>query len=173
MKSSSERHRGPARVEGRQVMPMTKPSRCQCGGCLRCSPERGRCERPAGDYPGEYYCEDCHQEAARVMFDAQPQTNMSGMDAVLAAWSHRFRLQWTVVGDVRLPRPGGHADVVFQPAQPELIIPAGILVLGDEVDEGQLIESVAFPWFEFIKELERNPDFLHQLDWRKDWRKVE
>jgi restriction system protein len=107
------------------------------------------------------------------MFDAQPQTNMSGMDAVLAAWSHRFRLQWTVVGDVRLPRSGGQADAVFQPAQPELIIPAGILVLGDDVDEGQLIESVALPWFEIIKELERNPDFLHQLDWRKDWRIVE
>jgi len=26
---------------------------------------------------------------------------------------------------------------------------------------------VALPWFEIIKELERNPHFLHQLDWRK------
>jgi len=53
---------------------MTKPSRCQCSGCSRCTPEPGRCDRPPGDYLGEYYCEDCHHEAARVMFDAQPQT---------------------------------------------------------------------------------------------------
>src|SRR5215472_4839505 len=54
-----------------------------------------------------------------------------------------------------------------RPAQPELLIPAGILVLGDKVDEGQLIESVALPWFEIIKEWGRNPLFLQQLPWRK------
>jgi len=157
---------------------MTKPIRCQCKGCTRCSPERGPCERPPGDYPGEYYCEDCHQEAARVMFDAQPQTNLrgrvSGMNAVLAAWEHHRRIQqgWTraairaqgvnvddaqkgvVSVDVRLH---GQADVMFRPgtgslsvegkepevgdgspAQRELLITAGILVLGDNIAEGQL-----------------------------------
>jgi len=53
------------------------------------------------------------------------------------------------------------------PAQRGLLITAGILVLGDNIAEGQLIEAVALPWLEIIKELERNPHFLHQLDWRK------
>ena len=128
-------------------MPMIKPSQCQCKGCSRCSPESGGCERPPGDYPGEYYCEDCHQEAARVMFDAQPPRGMSGMDAVLAA----ARSRGAASADMRF---GGQADVIFRPAQPELLIPAGILVLGDEVDEGQLIESVALPWWEIIREWE-------------------
>jgi hypothetical protein len=52
---------------------MTKPSRCQCKGCPRCSPEHGSCERPPGDFPGEYYCEDCHQRAAESAIQVQPQ----------------------------------------------------------------------------------------------------
>jgi restriction system protein len=51
--------------------------------------------------------------------------------------------------------------------QPEILIPANILSLGDNVTEGQLIEAVALPWFDILKELERNPSFLHRLDWRK------
>jgi restriction system protein len=59
---------------------------------------------------------------------------------------------------------------LFQPsdeARVELLIPAAIIVAGDEVAEGQLIKAVALPWFETIKALERDPDFLYQLDWRK------
>jgi hypothetical protein len=97
------------------------------------------------------------------MFDAQPQTNKSGMDAVLEAWSHRFRLQWNVVGDVHVPRPRGEADVTFQPGtgslsiegqqpsvegrpveQPEFLIPASIVVLGDSVPEGDLSRPQRF-----------------------------
>jgi restriction system protein len=167
-------------------MPMTKPGRCQCRGCSRCSPERGRCDRPPGDYPDEYYCEDCHRETARVMFDAQPQTNKSGMDTVLEAWSHRFTLQWNVVGDVRVPRPRVDADVTFQPGtgslsiegqqpsvggspvqQPEFLIPASIVVFGDSVAEGQLVEAVAIPWTQILEEFEKDPQFLHKLEWRK------
>jgi hypothetical protein len=55
----------------------TKPSHCQCNGCTRCSPERGRCGRTPGDFPGEAlsYCQPCHEDAARVTMLAQPQTN--------------------------------------------------------------------------------------------------
>jgi hypothetical protein len=53
-----------------------------------------------------------------------------------------------------------------QPRQSELLIPAAIIVAGDKVPEGQLIEAVALPWFEIIKGLERDPNFLHQVDWR-------
>ena len=50
---------------------------------------------------------------------------------------------------------------------PELLIPAALVVTGGQVAEGQLIEALAVPWFEIINQLERDPDFLHQLDWRK------
>ena len=29
------------------------------------------------------------------------------------------------------------------------------------------MEAIAIPWFEIIRELERNPNFLHKFDWRK------
>jgi restriction system protein len=49
---------------------------------------------------------------------------------------------------------------------PELLIPASIVLPAGQVDEGQLIEAVAWPWFEIIKKLEQDPQFLHKLDWR-------
>lgn len=53
---------------------------------------------------------------------------------------------------------------------PELLIPATVTVLGDKVAEGHLVEAAALPWLEIIKELERDPTFLHRLN---DWRKIE
>ena len=55
---------------------MTDPIRCQCKGCSSCAPARGECGRGPRDYPGENYCKECHDEAARVTMDAQPQTNL-------------------------------------------------------------------------------------------------
>jgi restriction system protein len=100
----------------------------------------------------------------------------SGMTAVLAAWHHRAR-QWAAVVAAQgvvtgrapiaplIPNPG--ALVIEGQVLPELLIPAAIIVVGDKVTEGQLIQGVALPWFDILKELERNPGFLHQLDWRK------
>jgi len=44
---------------------------------------------------------------------------------------------------------------------------AGIVVFGDRTNEGQLIQAVSLPWFEIIRELERDPRFLFALPWRK------
>ena len=49
---------------------------------------------------------------------------------------------------------------------PELLIPA-LVIAGEEEAEGQLIQAVSLPWFEIIREVERDPEFLHRLDWRK------
>jgi restriction system protein len=112
-----------------------------------------------------------------------PHTD-SGMNAVLAAWHHRRTQYWTaavltaqgfVAGPVeRQPGTGAVGIEGQKPGveeqkltQPELLIPSAIIGTGDKVAEGQLIEAVALPWFDILKELERNPDFLHQLDWRK------
>ena len=50
---------------------------------------------------------------------------------------------------------------------PELLIPAALVVTGGQVAEGQLIDALAVPWLEIINQLEKDPNFLHQLDWRK------
>jgi restriction system protein len=54
---------------------------------------------------------------------------------------------------------------------PELLIPATIVAVGDRVAEGQLIEAVMLPWFDIVKALERDPNFVHQLV--KNWRIME
>ena len=41
------------------------------------------------------------------------------------------------------------------------------MVFGDKVNEGQLVEGVAVPWFEILRELARNPEFLFQIGWRQ------
>jgi restriction system protein len=54
---------------------------------------------------------------------------------------------------------------------PDLLIQATIITLGEKTNEGQLVEAIAFPWFEILRELERNPKFLHEI--ARHWRKVE
>jgi len=49
---------------------------------------------------------------------------------------------------------------------PDLLIQATIVASGDKTAEGQLVEGVAIPWLEIIRELERNPNFLHEVNWR-------
>ena len=113
----------------------------------------------------------------------------SGMNAVLA-WHHHYltrQRQWTAAalaaqgvraarvdtrrepGTALLGIEGQESGVVEEerPTPPEILISASIINLGDMVTEGQLIDSVALPWFEILKELERDPQFLHQLGWRK------
>jgi restriction system protein len=97
--------------------------------------------------------------------DAQPRGDF-GMNAVLAAWHHRRPAIHIRIGSLSMEgqQPGVDDGSV---AQPEILIPAGILNLGHEVTEGQLIEAVALPWFDILMELEKDPQFLHQLGWRK------
>jgi len=49
---------------------------------------------------------------------------------------------------------------------PDLLIQATIVTFGDKTAEGQLVEGVAIPWLEIIRELERNPNFLQEVNWR-------
>jgi restriction system protein len=50
---------------------------------------------------------------------------------------------------------------------PGVLIQATIIMLGDKTNEGQLVEAIAIPWFEIVRELGRNPNFLFEFDWRK------
>ena len=50
---------------------------------------------------------------------------------------------------------------------PEILLQATIVVLEGRVDDGELIRAVATPWFEIIRQLEQDPEFLYRMDWRK------
>ena len=54
-----------------------------------------------------------------------------------------------------------HADRVG------FLIQAEVVVLGREVDAGRLVDLVAFPWFEIVRELKNDADLLLKLPWRK------
>ena len=47
------------------------------------------------------------------------------------------------------------------------ILLQAVVILGDKTAEGQLVRAVAVPWFEIVRELQRDPDFAYKLDWRQ------
>jgi len=46
---------------------------------------------------------------------------------------------------------------------PEILLQAALVVPGDKINEGQIIEAVAPAWFEILKQLERDPEFLYRF----------
>ena len=51
------------------------------------------------------------------------------------------------------------------------ILLQAVIIPGDKTKEGQLIEAVSLPWFEIIRLLQRHPNIIYQLDWRK-WEEI-
>jgi len=50
---------------------------------------------------------------------------------------------------------------------PDVLLQAALVNLGGKTTEGQLIRGVSIAWFEIIQQLERDPEFLFKMDWRK------
>lgn len=46
---------------------------------------------------------------------------------------------------------------------PEVLIQAAVLTFGDKTTEGQLVTAVALPWFDMLREIKRDPDFLFRF----------
>lgn len=53
---------------------------------------------------------------------------------------------------------------------PEVLLQS-VIVPGEKGQDGQLIEAVTFPWFEIIKLIERDPQLIYDIDWRK-WEEI-
>jgi len=53
---------------------------------------------------------------------------------------------------------------------PSLLLQA-VIVPGDKTTEGQLVEAVAFPWFEILELIRKSPETIHEIDWRK-WEEI-
>jgi restriction system protein len=64
----------------------------------------------------------------------------------------------------------GSGDEVPSPALVPLLLQA-VVVPGERVPEGQLIAAVAVPWFDILEMIQRDPETIYQLDWRK-WEEV-
>jgi len=97
-------------------------------------------------------------------------TGAGPMDAAIIRgwWQRQQDAQWRAAA-AQTMRWSAEPDWVPLPneATPDLLIQATIITFGDKTNEGQLVEAVAIPWFAIIRELERNPNFLFEFDWRK------
>ncbi|HEY2586765.1 MAG TPA: restriction endonuclease [Tepidisphaeraceae bacterium] len=40
-----------------------------------------------------------------------------------------------------------------------------VIKLGAKVDEGRIVVAISLPWFEIVREIERDPNFLYKVDW--------
>ena len=53
---------------------------------------------------------------------------------------------------------------------PSILLQA-VVIPGEKTKEGQLIEAVALPWFEIIRLIEKDPEIVYKIDWRK-WEEI-
>ena len=50
---------------------------------------------------------------------------------------------------------------------PSLMLQTAVAELGDKTDEGRLVQGVALPWLEIVSLIEKDPNFLYQVPWRR------
>jgi restriction system protein len=134
---------------------------------------------PASNGKAYYFMTDHSTDAepGRYSVTGSQARLESGMKALLESWQERKRGGDSLAGTSRTINvhdtatltavPNGQIEFGIRDDQPELVIPAAILELGDKVEEGQLIRAVALSWFEILRALERDPTFLYQLHWHK------
>jgi restriction system protein len=95
-----------------------------------------------------------------------------GMAALLEQWKHVSRtselhnvsgfFNTLMRGWSSAPIPVDAVETTIKPL-PEILIQAAIIVPGDKVTDGVVIEAVAPAWFEILKQLERDPEFLYSF----------
>jgi len=160
---------------------------CTCSGCNQCDTSGDRpCSRGATE-ESDQRCRACHDRAAEMWAQtlgpevAGPGYGLAGL---LDHWRKRraavaglqvFASDTMSVGDAdvasaQIISPAGipSEEAVGTPqVYPEILVQAAIVVFGDKTNEGQLIQGVTIPWFEIIKEIQRDSQFLFQVPWRR------
>jgi restriction system protein len=94
-----------------------------------------------------------------------PQVNDDWIASLIKHWRWRaaaFTATVTAGSSV-----SGDLSVVHAPQAPELLLQAGIINFGDKTQEGQLITGVSIYWYEILKWLADDPEFLYKIHWRK------
>jgi restriction system protein len=54
---------------------------------------------------------------------------------------------------------------------PDLLLQASVVTFGGSVADGQLVTGLAIPWKEIVRQIERDPAFMHRVPWRK-WEEI-
>ena len=93
----------------------------------------------------------------------------SAMPSLIEHWRQRRTNVGT--GSVVLPAlqisATGHVYPASTIPPPDVLLQATVLHLGNQVDEGELVAGVSVAWFEVIAQLDRDPEFLFKIPWRK------
>jgi restriction system protein len=63
--------------------------------------------------------------------------------------------------------PGESARPPQTPQDQEVLLQVAVVVFGDKTSEGQLVIAVSIPWFEILKQIERDPEFMFKIPPRK------
>ena len=91
------------------------------------------------------------------------QNSDSAMPSLIEHWRLSRRVvevPFTLVPTAELLQPS-------EVASPDVLLQATVVTLGDPAHEGRLVAGVAIAWFEIIAQLERDPEFLFRIPWRK------
>ena len=89
----------------------------------------------------------------------------SNFAAIHPNWRHRQR------GAIIRSFQQAQRNAALLDTIPGGLLMQAVIVPGDKTKEGQLIEAVALPWFEIVKLIQRDPESIYQLDWRK-WEEI-
>ena len=76
-------------------------------------------------------------------------------------------------GPVAATSPGrfGSSVANLNPDTFPSILLQAVIIPGDKTAEGQLVEAVALPWFEIVDLINRSPEAMYEIDWRK-WEEI-
>jgi restriction system protein len=85
--------------------------------------------------------------------------------AVHASVQHNRR-----AGAILIGRANVVANLEKLPAPPSILVQT-VIVAGDRTKEGQLIEAVAFPWFDIIDIILKDPEQIYKIHWRT-WEEI-
>jgi restriction system protein len=116
-----------------------------------------------------------------------PQVHYHEMPGLLDHWRQRARAFYLAAGPGHLSITGGSTSMqVIRPEgipseervgtpqinlYPGVLLQAAVVSFGDKTSEGQLIWCVAFPWFEIIELLTRDPPAAYQIPSRT-WEEI-
>jgi len=100
--------------------------------------------------------------------EAQRPDAEDAMANLIARWRERRKQILPPVGRPNLRVVSGEpSGAPPTPQYPEVLLQAAVVVFGDRTNEGQLIREVAIPWFEIIRQLERDLEFMFKIPPRK------
>ena len=67
------------------------------------------------------------------------------------------------VNNALIAHAAARADVIVEKLSPTLLLGTTLLDIGPETDQGVIVKAAALPWFEILREIEKNPEFLSEF----------